>query len=106
MGWLVDVVNDTGDVCGENRDDWDDLLPAVMMAYRSSVHESTGFRPHWLIFGEKCTLPMDVGLPRQERDLPDPISSPYAVWVQDALEVAFDQVRRHSSQVVQCQKKL
>ena len=26
---------------GENRDDWDDLLPAVMMAYRSSVHEST-----------------------------------------------------------------
>ena len=25
----------------ENRDDWDDLLPAVMMAYRSSVHEST-----------------------------------------------------------------
>ena len=26
---------------GENRDDWDDLLPAVMMAYRSSVHDST-----------------------------------------------------------------
>ena len=27
---------------GENKDDWDDLLLAVMMAYRSSVHESTG----------------------------------------------------------------
>ena len=26
---------------GENKDDWDDLLPAVMMAYLSSVHEST-----------------------------------------------------------------
>ena len=25
---------------GENRDDWDDLLPVVVMAYRSSVHES------------------------------------------------------------------
>ena len=24
---------------GENRDDWDDLLPAIMMAYRSSVHK-------------------------------------------------------------------
>ena len=23
---------------GENRDNWDDLLPVVMMAYRSSVH--------------------------------------------------------------------
>ena len=28
---------------GENRDDWDVLLPAVMMAYRSNVHESM----HW-----------------------------------------------------------
>ena len=37
---------------GENRDDWDDLLPAVMMAYRSSVHESTGFSPYRLKFGE------------------------------------------------------
>ena len=41
---------------GENRDDWDDLLPVVMMAYRSSVHKSTGYR---LMFGEECTLPMD-----------------------------------------------
>ena len=31
---------------GKNREDWDDLLPAVMMAYRSSVHESTGFSPY------------------------------------------------------------
>ena len=45
---------------GENRDDWDDLLPTVMMAYRSSVHESTGYSPYRLMFGEECTLPMDV----------------------------------------------
>ena len=37
---------------GENRDDWDDLLPAVMMAYRSSVHESTGYSLYRLMFGE------------------------------------------------------
>ena len=58
---------------GEHRDDWDDLLPAVMMAYRSSVQESTGFSPYRLMFGEECTLPMDVGLPRRDQDLPDPI---------------------------------
>ena len=34
---------------GENKDDWDDLLPVVMMAYRSSVHESTGFSPYRLM---------------------------------------------------------
>ena len=43
---------------------------------------------------------MDVGLPWWEPDLPDPISSPYAIWVRDALEVAYDKVRRHSGQAV------
>ena len=66
---------------GENRDDWDDLLPAVMMAYRSSVHKSTGFSRYHLMFEEECTLSMDVGLPRPDQDLPDPIKNPYASWV-------------------------
>ena len=79
---------------GENRDDWDDILPAVMMAYHSSVHESTGYSPYRLIFGEECTLPAG------------PITSPYAVWVRDALELAYDQVRRHSGQAVRRQKRL
>ena len=44
---------------GENRDDWDDLLRAVLMiAFRSSVHESTGFSLYRLMFGEECTLPL------------------------------------------------
>ena len=45
---------------GEYCDDWDDLLPAVMMAYRSSVHKSAGFSPYRLMFGAECTLPMDA----------------------------------------------
>ena len=90
---------------GKNREDWDDLLPAVMMAYRSCVHESTGFSPYRLMFGEECTLPMDIGLPKQQSDLPDYITSPYAIWVRDALEVAYDQVRQHSGQAVQRQKR-
>ena len=49
---------------------------------------------------------MDIGLPKQQSDLPDSISSPYAVWVRDSLEVAYEQVRRYSGQVVQRQKRL
>ena len=91
---------------GEHRDDWDDLLPAMMMAYRSSVHESIGFSPYRLMFREECTLPMDVGLSRRTQDSPDPIQNPYALWVRDALEVAYDQVRCHAGQAVRRQKRL
>ena len=46
----------------------------------------------------------DVGLPRQNPDPQEGVTSPYAVWVKDSLEVAFDQVRRNSGQAVQRQK--
>ena len=65
-----------------------------------------GFSPYRLMFGEECMLPMDIGLPRRQPDLAEDVSSPYAVWVKDSLEVAFDQVRRHSGQAVQRQKRL
>ena len=91
---------------GKNRDDWDDLLPAVMMAYRSSVHESIGFSPYRLMFGEECTLPMDIGLPKEQLHTPDSITIPYAILVRDALEAAYEQVRLHSDQAVQRQKRL
>ena len=91
---------------GEHRDDWDDLLSAVMMAYRSSVHESTGFSLYRLMFREECTLPMDVVFHRRNQDSPDSIQIPYALWVRDTLEVAYDQVRCHAGQAVQRQKRL
>ena len=91
---------------GEHHDDWDDLLPAVMMAHHSSVHESTGFSPYRLMFGEDCRLPMDAGLPHRMHDRPDPINNLYALWVKAALEVAYDQVRCHTGQAVRRQKRL
>ena len=58
------------------------------------------------MFGEECTLPMDIGLPKEQLDTTDSITSPYAIWVRDALEEAYDQVRQHSGQAVQRQKRL
>ena len=56
------------------------------------------------MFGEECSLPMDVGFSRRDRDSPDPIQNPYALWVRDALEVANDQVRCNARQAVRRHK--
>ena len=38
-------------VVDENHKNWDDCLPIVMMAYRSSIHESTGESPVKMMLG-------------------------------------------------------
>ena len=53
-------------IAGKNRDDWDDLLPAVMMAYRSSVHESTGFNPYRCLV-KNVHYPWTLGYRRNNR---------------------------------------
>ena len=47
-----------------------------------------------------------MGLPRRDQDSPDPIKNHYALWVQDAFQVTYDQVCRNSGQAVQRQKRL
>ena len=44
----------------DRQDNWNELLPFVMHAYRTSVHESTGYSPFRLMMGEECSLPQDV----------------------------------------------
>jgi len=44
----------------ENQRDWDAHLPYVMMAYRSSEHETTGMSPNMLMFGHEVSTPLDL----------------------------------------------
>ena len=39
-------------------------------------------------------------MPHRHPEPVDDVVSPCAVWVKDSLEVAFDQVRRHSGKAV------
>ena len=51
----------------DKQDDWDEHLPLLMLAYRSSVHESTGVSPALMMFGRELTLPVDMTLGRPIR---------------------------------------
>ena len=46
----------------DRRDNWHKLLPFVMHAYCTSVHESTGYSPFRLMMGEECSLRMYLRL--------------------------------------------
>ena len=42
----------------DRHNNWHELLPYVMHAYRTSVHELTGYSPFRLMMGEECSLPV------------------------------------------------
>lgn len=43
-----------------NQKDWDEVLPLLMLAYRSSVHQTTGYSPAKLNLGRELKLPVDL----------------------------------------------
>lgn len=46
-------------VCSQ-LDDWDEYIPFFAFTYNTTVHSSTGFTPHELMFGYKAELPLSI----------------------------------------------
>ena len=44
----------------DHRRDWADFVPKAVLAYNTSVHESTGFTPYRLMFGREAILLLDA----------------------------------------------
>ena len=81
---------------------WDDMQPSLLLAYRSSVHASTGYTPHYLLFRCEARLPVDVvyGLLEPSR-LPVPA---HVAELQERLETAH-RLTRHHLQAAQLHQK-
>jgi len=47
-------------IIGDDQQNWDLYLPKALLAFRTSIHEVTGFTPYWLVFGHAPQLPIDV----------------------------------------------
>ena len=79
----------------QDQKNWSVELPYVLMAYLSSVHESTGFTPRYLVFGHEIYLPLDL----MYRSLPSTTPIDSHDWVlqkEDAFRQAYELVRRNA----------
>ena len=91
----------------DRRDNWHELLPFVMHAYRTSVHESTGYSPFRPMMGEECSLPQDISTDELHTNREHDVAlHPFATWVRDALEVAYDHVRHSLHRTAARRKRL
>ena len=51
----------------ENQTDWDNHLPMLSAAYRSCVHEKSGYTSDLLMFEREVNLPIELVLGATER---------------------------------------
>jgi hypothetical protein len=49
----------------DNNKEWNQLLDAVLLAYRTKKYKTTGKTPFYLVYGRKATLPIDLKIPYQ-----------------------------------------
>ena len=75
----------------DDEHSWDLHLPTILLAYRTSIHETTGVTPFELMFGRQARVPDDVIY-----SLPTPSSSTpgqYASLLKRRLSDAYNRVR-------------
>ena len=78
----------------EHPGDWDKKLRLVCMAYNTSVHQSTGFSPFFLLLGRQARLPVDlayVTAPMEEMTTQE-----YVRNLRQTLEKAYSTIRNHT----------
>ena len=91
-------------VVSEYQTDWDSHLPKVLFAYRTAIHDTTGFTPFHLTFGHSPVLSLEamIGIRPQQKnkDVPSFLSK-----VHDSLHTAYDTVRNSIASAHLCNKE-
>jgi transposase InsO family protein len=55
----------------DNNKEWDQFIDAVLLAYRTKRHKTTGKTPFYLIYGREATLPLDLKIPHNIKEIED-----------------------------------
>ena len=101
---MVKVVGNLISTFCQSYRQWDRNLPLLTLAYRSTVHEVTGFTPNYVMMGREVALPLDIMLgtldPNDRTTAPE-----YVSHLQNRLRGCFEEVRNHLKQTGEKQKR-
>ena len=88
----------------EFDDEWDEALPATLLAMRTSVNRTTGFTPFYLEHGREARLPVDMiaGPPPIQPEHLDK----YTDKIRNQFAKAFSVVAEHQNSYIIRQKEL
>lgn len=82
--------------------DWDEFIPYVLFAYRTSIQETTQETPFYLMYGRDARLPIDVALTQPTVRYTS--TDDYRVDLVDKLQHAFTQAKENTERAQQKQK--
>ena len=87
----------------KEHSDWDERLPYVLMAYRSSVNETTGYTPNMMMLGREVTVPLDIQFanPNNIKEF----QSDFAANLRSRMEQAHEIAREHIQTEMRRQKR-
>ena len=88
-----------------NYKDWDLHLPATMLAYNTSVHSTTGYTPHYLMFGREARIPLHAMYPLPQGHTDIPITQ-FIDTIQNRLHEAYTTVRYRTEESHRYAKQL
>ena len=75
-----------------NQRDWDEILPFMLVAYRSSKHEATKQSPSVLFLGREIDLPVDLLYPAPPIEPRTP-SNEYVTEIRDKMKTVHEMAR-------------
>jgi hypothetical protein len=77
---------------------WDDYIPFLTSAYRSTEHKATGCTPNLLFFGREVRLPLDILAEKPSCEPKVFLPNDYAQWLQNAMSKAHHYARQHTGE--------
>ena len=92
-------------VTGKHQKDWDEKLAVLTMAYRATVHESTGQTPNMMMLGRELPMPTHLLSKEHESEENSPNVPSYVQKIQENLWEVHDLARNHLDGAHQRQKR-